>query len=134
MHVTLWSILHSQAIKVLIKELVKQSSVSKDTIRYYEQINLISLPLRLANGYRNYSIDTVKQLKFIKMAQTVGFTLKQIKPAMAFVSNPKPNCPFLKEAINDQLNAIDEKIELLNLSKKKLINWLEKNRKLIGKK
>ena len=116
---------------MLISKLIKKTKLPKDTIRYYERIGLTEKPKRLANGYRDYHQDMVNQLKFIKMAQAVGFTLKQIKPALPYVSNPKPNCPFLQQALNNQLTIIDDKIESLEIAKSKLIDWREKNRTLV---
>lgn len=105
-------------------ELMKQADVEKDTLRYYERIGLISKPARQANGYRVYSEKTIKEIKFIRLAQSLGFTLKQIKPAIPFVSNPKPNCPILRQALLDKIAAVDRKIEELRESKARLQHWL----------
>jgi DNA-binding transcriptional MerR regulator len=49
----------------------------------------------------------LEELKFIKMAQSVGFTLNEIKPAIPSLSNPKPGCPLLTKAIVDQIERIE---------------------------
>ena len=111
------------------EQLAEKSGVSKDTLRYYEKIGLLSKPARGANGYRQYSQDNFYQLKFIKLAQSVGFTLQEIKPAIPFVNNPQPGCPQLRKAINDKLQEIDERIAQLDNAKVTLQSWMERHLK-----
>jgi DNA-binding transcriptional MerR regulator len=99
-------------------ELAKRTGLGKDTLRYYEQIGVISPPPGGDNGYRDYLESCLEELKFIKMAQSVGFTLNEIKPAIPFLANPKPGCPLLTKAIVDQIERIEEKINKLEISKK----------------
>ena len=56
-----------------------KASVSRDTVRLYEREGLIDKPKRLSNGYRVYPDIVVNQLRFIKRAKTMGFTLYEIK-------------------------------------------------------
>jgi len=58
-----------------IGELSKQSSISIDTIRYYEQRGLIPAAMRTASGYRQYGAGDVSRLRFIVQAKELGFTL-----------------------------------------------------------
>ncbi|MCC2607243.1 MerR family transcriptional regulator [Planctobacterium marinum] len=107
------------------EQLAEIANVGKDTLRYYEKIGLLTPPPRGANGYRRYSKENLNELKFIKLAQSVGFTLNEIKPAIAFVNNPQPGCPRLRQAIEDKLTEIELRIEELNQSKAKLRRWME---------
>nr|WP_136251779.1 MerR family transcriptional regulator [Ningiella ruwaisensis] len=56
-------------------EIAKLMGISKDTLRFYEREALISIPERGDNNYRRYTAEHVKQIKFIKYAQSAGFTL-----------------------------------------------------------
>jgi DNA-binding transcriptional MerR regulator len=105
-------------------ELGKRTELGKDTLRYYEQIGVISTPQEGDNGYRDYPGSCLEELKFIKMAQLVGFTLNEIKPAIPFLANPKPGCLLLNKAIVDQIERIEEKIIELETSKSTLNRWL----------
>jgi DNA-binding transcriptional MerR regulator len=107
-------------------ELAKRTGLAKDTLRYYEKIGLISSPPRGNNGYRDYPESSLEELKFIKMAQSVGFTLNEIKPAISFLANPKPGCPLLTKAIVEQIERIEEKIIELETSRNTLNRWLLK--------
>ncbi|GAC15754.1 MerR family transcriptional regulator [Aliiglaciecola lipolytica] len=112
-------------------ELAKKAEISKDTLRYYEKIGLLTIPPRKTNGYRDYPESCLDELKFIKMAQSVGFTLKEIKPAIPFLANSKPNCLLLQDAISTQIERIDEKISELEQSKITLNRWLSKLQELL---
>lgn len=56
----------------------KRAGMGIDTVRYYERSGLIKPQTRLESGYRKYSEAEVSRLRFIKRAQTLGFTLKEI--------------------------------------------------------
>ena len=105
-------------------ELAKLAGITKDTLRYYEKMGVITQPKRGSNGYRLYSASHVRQLKFIKFGQSVGFTLNKIKLAIPHLDNPKPDCPELQRAITEQLTQIDEKIVELENAKETLKKWL----------
>lgn len=60
-----------------IGELEARSGASRHTLRYYEQIGLIS-PQRRTNNYRDYTAQTLHDLDFIKRAQSMGFSLGEI--------------------------------------------------------
>jgi len=59
--------------------LAKRAGVRIDTIRYYEKSGLLSPASRLASGYRRYGDEQVSRLRFIRRAQELGFTLKDIR-------------------------------------------------------
>ncbi len=101
------------------------TGVTRDTLRYYEKIGLISRPPRSVNGYRIYGDVHLKQLKFIKYAQFIGFPLSKIKLAIPHLENPDPNCPHLQDAINEQLQEIENKIVQLNEAKGELLKWIK---------
>lgn len=62
-----------------IGTLAKRAGVSIDTVRYYEKSGLLSPESRLASGYRRYGDEQVSRLRFIRRAQELGFTLKDIR-------------------------------------------------------
>lgn len=114
-------------------EVTKLTDTSKDTLRYYEKIGLISKPIRNGNGYRDYSKKTLQELKFIKLAQSLGFTLTEIKQAIPHVANPVPGCPKLTAALQNQITRVDSKIEELKHTRKTLEKWLDNNLSLAAK-
>lgn len=65
-----------------IGEAAKVSGVSAKMIRYYEDVGLITPPLRNQNGYRSYARSNIHELKFIRRARDLGFTVEQISGLM----------------------------------------------------
>jgi MerR family transcriptional regulator, copper efflux regulator len=66
-----------------IGQLAKRGGVGIDTVRYYERNGLLTPHTRLASGYRRYSQLELARLRFIRRAQALGFTLKEIKELLA---------------------------------------------------
>jgi DNA-binding transcriptional MerR regulator len=59
-------------------ELAKLAGVSTDTLRHYERMGVLPQARRSANGYREYSCDTVDHLSVVRNALAVGFTLDEL--------------------------------------------------------
>src|SRR5882757_1071201 len=66
-----------------IGELAKRGGVGIDTVRYYERNGLLAPRTRLASGYRRYGELELARLRFIRRAQGLGFTLKEVKELLA---------------------------------------------------
>jgi len=65
--------------------LAKESGVNLETIRFYEKIGLIPDPPRTASGYRCYSMDHLKRLKFIRRSRELGFTNQEVAGLLEMV-------------------------------------------------
>ena len=65
-----------------IGDAANASGVSAKMIRYYEEVGLITPPARNANGYRSYGKSNIHELKFIRRARDLGFTVEQISGLM----------------------------------------------------
>lgn len=66
-----------------IGQLAKHGGVGIDTVRYYERSGLLSPRMRLASGYRRYGDLELARLRFIRRAQALGFSLKEIRELLA---------------------------------------------------
>jgi len=66
-----------------IGALAKRAGVGIDTVRYYERNGLITPLARLASGYRRYGELEISRLRFIRRAQALGFTLKEVRELLA---------------------------------------------------
>lgn len=60
-----------------IGEVAARTGVTVDALRFYEEKGLIK-PQRTANGYRLYPEQTLQLVGYIKLAQQLGFSLKEI--------------------------------------------------------
>ena len=61
-----------------VGEVARRAGVNVETLRYYERRGLLPEPERLPSGHRRYDEETVRFLRAIKEAQSVGFTLAEI--------------------------------------------------------
>jgi MerR family mercuric resistance operon transcriptional regulator len=58
-------------------EVAARAGVNIQTLRYYERRGLLGRPPRTVSGYRRYSEDAVRIVRFVKRAQELGFTLDE---------------------------------------------------------
>ena len=72
-----------------IGEVAKQAGVNIQTLRYYERRGLLPRAQRGASGYRTYDPDTVGLVRFIRRAQELGFTLREIGELIQFRQVPR---------------------------------------------
>ena len=66
-----------------IGELAGISGVAASTLRFYESNGLLPAPRRAGNGYRDYPEDTLERIGMIRLAQSLGFNLEQIRKVMS---------------------------------------------------
>lgn len=69
----------SSSAPLTISGLVAAADVSIETVRYYQRRGLLHEPARPPGGVRRYANEHVDQLRFIKRAQAMGFTLEEIR-------------------------------------------------------
>jgi MerR family copper efflux transcriptional regulator len=77
-------------------EVAKQAHVRIDTLRYYERLGLLARPPRSASHYRLYPHETVRRVQFIKRAQALGFSLKEIADLLALRATPDTPCADIR--------------------------------------
>ncbi|MDX8402859.1 MAG: heavy metal-responsive transcriptional regulator [Mariprofundaceae bacterium] len=108
-----------------IGELAKRAKVNVDTIRYYEQRQLLRLPDRTPSGYRNYAESDVKRLIFIVHAKELGFTLEEIKILLSLRSG-EVNCSQVRHIAENKARDIASRIESLSRIRDVLLELAEK--------
>ena len=106
--------------RLTIGEVAKQGGVNLETVRYYERQGLLPKPPRSASGYRLFQQDGVRRILFIKRAQELGFSLKEIKELLALRINPKGTSQEVRERAAAKILDIEEKIKTLRSMKKAL--------------
>ena len=92
-----------------IGELEARSGASRHTLRYYEQIGLISA-LRGTNNYRVYTAQTLQDLVFIQRAQSMGFSLGEIGEILDAQRNKLIDCADGAKLIEKKMAEIKQKI------------------------
>ncbi len=95
--------------------LAKMAGVNIETIRYYEKQGILPEPDRSPSGYRQYDEETVNQIRFVKRAQELGFSLSEIKQLLKLSEGEITDCDEVRDIALKKLEAIREKI--INLQK-----------------
>jgi MerR family Zn(II)-responsive transcriptional regulator of zntA len=91
--------------------LAKQLGVSTDTLRYYEQHQLLTPSGRSGAGYRVYDEAQFKQMQFILRAKEVGFSLKEIQELLEIkIDKHQHSCEEVKAITLQKLALVRERI------------------------
>jgi MerR family mercuric resistance operon transcriptional regulator len=106
--------------RLTIGKLAHASGVGVETVRFYERRGLIKQPAA-QEGYRTYSEDDARRIRFIKRAQELGFTLKEIKGLFELHSDSRLiSCTAVKHHANDKITEVEKKIRDLQKMKRAL--------------
>lgn len=65
--------------KLTIGQVAERVGIPTKTIRYYEEIKLLSPAKRMDNKYREYSEEDIARLRLIKQARALGLPLNEVK-------------------------------------------------------
>jgi MerR family copper efflux transcriptional regulator len=93
-----------------IGAVAKRAGVAIDTIRYYEREGLLPEPARRPSGYRSYGEGTVAQLRFIRRAKTLGFTLEEIRELLTLSADRQRGVKAVKQRAQRRLTEIEARI------------------------
>jgi MerR family mercuric resistance operon transcriptional regulator len=93
-----------------IGELAAAAGVSVDTLRYYERERLLPPPVRTAGGFRLYAPETVERLRFIRQAQQIGLSLREIRQLL---DPDNCLCSAVRDVIAERLAEVDERLREL---------------------
>lgn len=105
-----------------IGKLANSADVNIETIRYYQRRGLINEPIKPKSGYRQYPVETVDTLKFIKRSQQLGFSLAEIKELLDLGNG---HCHDVKHLAEAKIDAIDHQIKDLALIRKELAQLID---------
>lgn len=97
-----------------------QAGVHIETLRYHERRQLLARPPRTTANYRLYPRDTVRRVRFIKHAQELGFSLKEIKELLSIRFDPERDCSDVQKLASAKVADIEEKLRTLKRMKRVL--------------
>ena len=105
------AIASNETVWLKIGEVAKRTGIGVETLRFYERSGLLSRPARTEGGYRLYDSEALDTLEFIKRAQTLGFTLDEIKRIIAESQAGQSPCDEVREIVRQRLAELDERLE-----------------------
>ena len=104
-----------------IGQAAERSFLPAKTIRYYEEISLIS-PARAANGYREYSQQDVHRLRFLQRSRSLGFTIEECRVLLSLYDDDNRASADVKLIAQEKIAEIDLKINELQSLRETLSN------------
>jgi DNA-binding transcriptional MerR regulator len=124
-----------------IGELSRHTSVSIQTLRFYEREKLLREPPRTSGGYRSYGERDLARVRFIRDAQELGFTLREIRELLKI---HEPEGPYASRAdgcdwpeafriARERLAQIDKKIAELQAFRDRLASGLRNSQRRANK-
>jgi DNA-binding transcriptional MerR regulator len=96
-----------------IGDLSRRAGVKVPTIRYYEQMGLISAPDRTEGNQRRYENSDLERLTFIRHARDLGFPIEAIRELLTLSRHPEEPCERADRIAREQLDDVREKIARL---------------------
>jgi Hg(II)-responsive transcriptional regulator len=100
--------------------LAKKSDVGVETVRFYERKGLLPKPQKPTSGFKHYEPEDIKRIKFIKRAQDLGFTLREVKELLKLKVDKKATCGQVMKKTDEKMSEVDQKIKDLQRMKKSL--------------
>ena len=93
-----------------IGDAAMQSGLPVKTVRYYDEIKLVSPSSRTAAGYRQYSVDELHRLTFVKRARSFGFSVDDCRQLLSLFADQSRSSREVKAFANRRLEEIEEKM------------------------
>ena len=109
-------------------ELARAVGVGVETIRYYERRGLVPEPERSRSGYRRYPPTTVDRVAFIRRAQTLGFTLREIGELLDLRVDADTTCADVEVTVAVKIDEIADKMRDLEAIRSTLERLVERCR------
>jgi len=108
-----------------IGDISNRSGLPVKTIRYYEDIGLVS-PLRGTNGYRVFREKEQHKLSFLGRARSLGFTIEDCRTLIALYDDETRESADVKRVANKHLEQIEAKISGLDAMRDTLSHLIDK--------
>lgn len=119
--------------QLLIGQLARAAGVKADTVRFYERTGLLAKPARTFADYRVYDPADVNQLRFIRQAQSLGFTLEEIRRILRLRGHGRETCECVIRMAEASLGEVETKLRELQAFRDGLAENLARWRRTSGK-
>lgn len=104
-----------------IGEVASQSGLSVKTIRYYEEIGLLTPTVeRSESRYRLFDVSVLTRLNFVKRAKSLGLSLSEIREILEICDRGQLPCGEVKQCLEAKVEAINQQIVALESLKGEL--------------
>lgn len=97
--------------KFTIGQLARHADVNVQTVRYYERRGLVLPASRRDSGYREFGVQDVRRLRFIKRAQGLGFSLDEIAELLELRADGSEGCADVRDRTAAKMAEITLRID-----------------------
>jgi len=114
---------------ISIGNLAKTIGITTRTLRYYEEMGIMSPPQRLEGAVRVYAPSDVRKLKFILRLKELGLSIREMQELDAVYAEAKETdrvIPRLIEMLDKHVNNLDEKMSKLASLRKEIIDYRQR--------
>src|SRR2546421_314059 len=102
-------------------QVARRGGVNLESIRFYEREGLLPRAPRSSNGYRVFGEEDVRRVRFIKRAQELGFSLKEVAELLKLRSQPQSACSQVRARAGAKIADIEGKIRELRKMRVELL-------------
>jgi DNA-binding transcriptional MerR regulator len=99
--------------RLSIGMVARQAGATVATVRYYEEIGLLSAAPRTESGQRSYDAAAVKRLVFIRRCREFGFSIDQVRELVNLVDHPRSPCDDVRAIAAVHLAEVRRKLDEL---------------------
>ena len=96
-----------------VSGIMKATGLSRETLRYYEKMELLDPSRQTSNGYRVYVADDLRRIEFILRTKKAGFTIRKIRELLDLRKSSNATCRLGRDMAFEQIRQVDEKIAAL---------------------
>src|SRR6218665_2958359 len=93
-----------------IGKLARAAGVTTPTIRYYEEIGLLPVPVRSPSGQRLYGADDMEHLTFIRRCRDFGFGIEQVRLLAGLSISADKDCREVGDVARGHLRDVQAKL------------------------
>ncbi|NJM96502.1 MAG: heavy metal-responsive transcriptional regulator [Phormidesmis sp. RL_2_1] len=111
--------------RLKIGEVAKQTGAAVGALRYYESLNLLASE-RGENGYRYYNLDAVQQVRFIKKAQSLGFSLEDVGDILNVYKKGNVPCDLVQSRLQEKIDQLEAQIQEMSAFKQELEQYRDR--------
>lgn len=111
---------------ISIGSLAKSIGVTSRTLKYYEEMGILSPSCRTEGSTRAYTPEDVRKLKFILKLKELGLTIKELQELDRVYTEARETTkiiPLLVEMLDNNIDTLDEKMSKLSSLRKEIVNY-----------
>jgi DNA-binding transcriptional MerR regulator len=109
-----------------VSELANRAKVTPDTVRHYVHIGLLNPSRDPQNGYKLFENTDIQRLRFVRQAQTLGFSLTEIDEVLSHSVRGDSPCPRVREIIQRRIDENRMRLDALNALQARMEHALKK--------